>query len=125
MVFLDANAVLEVVIAAREHSQRTREFIDNIEDDVAISMLSTHLIMHFGRKEGVDDNILLGMIGSCKILNLESEDFRWATKSERGRDFEDALQVSVALRNGCSEFITLDKKLAKAYAGQDIKIVCL
>jgi predicted nucleic acid-binding protein len=97
--------------------------LELIEEPTAISMLSTHLIMYFGRKERADDAFLHGVIGANELLPLTAEDYDWAAANERGRDFEDALQLATALRAGCTSFVTLDRALAKAYAGLPIDIV--
>jgi predicted nucleic acid-binding protein len=63
------------------------------------------------------------MLSENKILPLALEDYRWAVDNEQGRDFEDALQVAMAIRTGCSSFITLDANLAKRYAKLPIEII--
>ena len=81
--------------------------------------------MHFGRKEQANDEFLEGVIRENKLLTLIPEDYEWALVNEKKKDFEDALQMAVAIRAGCEAFVTLDSDLAKAYAGLSIKIVTI
>lgn len=55
------------------------------------------------------------IIDSCTLLSLEPVDYYWARENERGKDFEDALQVACSLRNNCEQFMTLDKTLTRDY----------
>ncbi|MGH7158284.1 MAG: hypothetical protein ACREGD_04430 [Candidatus Saccharimonadales bacterium] len=54
-------------------------------------------------------------------LPVLPEDGHAAFKRLEGNDFEDALQVACAVREGCKRFVTLDGGLAKKYK-PDIKI---
>lgn len=123
MVFLDANVVLEIVLKDRPHFNQAVRFLETVTDDTAISLLSTHLIMHFARKEKVDDSLLENVIGENELLAITPEDYIWAVLNEQGRDFEDALQIATAIRNGCETFVTFDSSLAKAYSKLPINIV--
>jgi predicted nucleic acid-binding protein len=86
-------------------------------------MLTVHLIMHFGRKEQIDDYFLQAVINENELFSLSAEDYEWALVNERGKDFEDALQLAVAMRTNCDTFLTLDKKLARDYADLPLKIL--
>ena len=79
----------------------------------AISALTVHLLMYYGRKEGSPDSFLHRLIEQYQVLPLQPVDIAWAFEHERGTDFEDTLQVSIALRANCDGFMTLDKQLAK------------
>jgi predicted nucleic acid-binding protein len=54
MIFLDTKVMLEIILKDRPHFEQAQKFLETIDDYTALSMLSTHLIMHFGRKEQVD-----------------------------------------------------------------------
>ena len=86
-------------------------------------MLSVHLIMHFGRKEQANDDFLKGVIGQNELFALLYEDYKWALANETRKDFEDALQLAVAIRSGCETFVTLDTKIDKVYVDLPIKII--
>jgi predicted nucleic acid-binding protein len=115
MIFLDANILLEVILKDRLQVSQVQKYLSTISGPTVISMLSVHLLMHFGRKGQVNDEFLHAVINENEILTLIPEDYIWATANERGRDFEDALQVASAVRAQCEAFITLDTRLARAY----------
>jgi predicted nucleic acid-binding protein len=128
MVFLDANILLEIILKNRAKRPQVKEYLESLSksnDFASISMLTANLIMHFGRKEQIDDDLLLDVIDENELLTLSSEDYKWALIHEQRKDFEDALQVSVAIRSGCDTFVTLDSNLAKAYADAPINIVTI
>jgi len=125
MVFLDTNILLEIILKDRAKKLQVENFLKVVSEPSAISMLSVHLIMHFGRKEQANDEFLEGVIRENKLLTLIPEDYEWALVNEKKKDFEDALQMAVAIRAGCEAFVTLDSDLAKAYAGLSIKIVTI
>ncbi|HUC88099.1 MAG TPA: type II toxin-antitoxin system VapC family toxin [Candidatus Binatia bacterium] len=116
MVFLDANVILEITLKDRPHFDQAKQFLESVADDTAISMLTAHLIMYFGRKAHVADELLESVINENELLPVTPEDYIWAVLNEQGNDFEDALQLAVSIRNGCSSFITFDKPLVESYS---------
>jgi len=125
MVFLDANVVLEITLKDRPRFEQAQQFLETLTNDTAISILTVHLLMHFGRKQGIADELLENVIGENELLSITPEDYVWASLNERGKDFEDALQVATAIRNGCKSFITFDVTLAKAYESCPIEMILL
>lgn len=125
MVFLDANVVLEIILKDRPRLEQAQQFLESLTDDTAISILTVHLLMHFGRKQGITDELLEKVIGENELLSITPEDYIWASLNERGKDFEDALQVATAIRNGCKSFITFDAALAEMYEGCPIEVILL
>lgn len=125
MVFLDANILLEIILKDRAKKLQVENFLGTVSETTVISMLSVHLIMHFGRNVRANDEFLEGVIKENELLALTPEDYEWASINEKNKDFEDALQMAAALRVGCEVFVTLDKDLAKAYAELPIKIVTI
>lgn len=123
MIFLDANTLLEITLADRPYYTQVQHFLENTDEATAISMLTSHLVIHFGRKAQIDDAFLHAVLNENKLLALTPEDYEWAANNERGSDFEDALQMSIAIRSGCSSFVTLDAALAKRYTKLPIRIV--
>jgi predicted nucleic acid-binding protein len=60
------------------------------------------------------------------MIELSADDFAWAFDNARDDDFEDALQLAVAIRTGCDTFVTFDKQLAKNYNNlPTLKVVLL
>jgi predicted nucleic acid-binding protein len=112
-LFLDANVLLEIILS-RENEAMARKALETSQGNLFISSLTAHLIVHFG-KTLVALPILRQFLSDYTILGLESVDFEWAFTNLRNDDFEDALQIGVAIRNGCTDFLTFDKDLYKAY----------
>ncbi len=125
MVFLDANVVLEIVLKDRPHLEQAQQFLVKLTDDTAISILTVHLLMYFGRKQGIPDELLEKVIGENELLSITPEDYVWASLNEQGKDFEDALQVATAIRNDCKSFITFDATLTKSHKGWPMEMVLL
>lgn len=112
-MFLDANVLLEIILG-RNKEAAARKFIERNSENLYISALTAHLVVHFG-KSIVALPVLRKFLADYTILSLDDADFEWAFTNIRGGDFEDALQIAVAVRNGCNELITFDKKLVSTY----------
>ncbi len=123
MVFLDANILLEYLLPNRLKVDQVRQLLKTVGQPTAISALTAHLVLHFGRVERVSDDLLYAAIECSLILPLLAEDYQWAKTHEAGKDFEDALQLSVALRAGCTHFMTLDRQLANNYQPQPLSFI--
>ncbi|MFZ1248742.1 MAG: PIN domain-containing protein [Candidatus Saccharimonadales bacterium] len=114
MVYIDANIALELLLDGRAYEQAVTNYL-SAKEKVYMSMLSVHLVWHFGRKVGIADDVLRDFTDAVGIVSIAPEDYVWARKHEARRDFEDALQVAAALRVGASEFVTLNQSLIAAY----------
>lgn len=125
MVFLDTNVILEIILQNRPKQAQVITYLENLNETTAVSMLSVHLIKHFGRKAQIDDALLDAVIVENELLSLTKDDYQWAELNEKGNDYEDALQIAVALNNGCNKFVTLDKKLTKQYVDLPMQIIIL
>ena len=123
MVFLDANILLEIALANRPNYAAVKQLLGSIRQETAISLLTVHLVLHFGRQAGAEDAFLHAVINENKLLPLLPEDYEWATNNEQGRDFEDALQLAAAVRYGCDTVVTQDVKFAKRYADWPIEFL--
>lgn len=113
IIFLDANVLLEIILG-RENEAIARKTLEAYQGNLSISSLTAHLVVHFGQAL-VDLPVLRQFLSDYTILSLESADFEWAFTNLRNTDFEDALQIGVAVRNGCTDFLTFDKNLFKTY----------
>lgn len=118
-IFLDANVLLEIVLE-RKNSQLAREIIIANAGHLNISALTAHLVVYFGQNV-VGLPVIRKFLGDYNIQTLSSADFEWAFNNARNADFEDALQLAVAIRTGSEEFITLDKTLFETY--QNLSII--
>ena len=117
-VFLDANVLLEIILA-RSNESDARKFLNAQTEKPCISALTAHLVVHFGQKI-VELPILRKFLEDYEVLPLDNADFEWAFMNMRGNDFEDALQVAIAIRNGSSTFVTFDKQLVGNYKALSI-----
>ena len=70
--------------------------------------------MYFGQ-DIVGLPVIRKFLDDYFVQTLSGADFEWAFNNARNGDFEDALQLAVAIRSGCEEFFTFDKKLYEAY----------
>jgi predicted nucleic acid-binding protein len=113
-MFLDANVLLEILLG-RQHEAAARRLIEQCTDELQISALTAHLVVHFGQTI-VALPVVRQFLADYTILGLESADFQWALTNIRGNDFEDALQLAIAIRNGCALFSTFDQALVSRYA---------
>ncbi len=112
-LFLDANILLAIILGRNKRNQ-ARQLLKGQKEKPYISALTAHLVVHFGQAI-VELPTLRKFLGDYIVLSLERTDFEWAFMNMRGNDFEDALQIAVAIRNGCDSFATFDKDLAKNY----------
>jgi len=113
-VFFDANVVMETMAPGRLKREKALDYIVDCSES-RLSALSVHLLFYFGLKLGYSMETLCTLTHLHKIVDLTGADVEWAMKHCPNNDFEDALQVSMARRAGCTTFVTLDKKLARAY----------
>lgn len=113
LIFLDANILLEILLD-RKNNKTARRFIKDNAGHLAISTLTAHIVVHFGLKV-VDLPILRQFLGDYFMLEMTYMDFDWAFNNARSSDFEDALQLAIAIRNGCNEFVTFESQLFKVY----------
>lgn len=110
---MDANVLLEVVLG-RKKQQSVRKILAQNLNKLYISALTAHLVVHFGQKRATLP-VLQNFLRDYLFGPLEATDFEWAFNNARNDDFEDALQLAVAIRHGCQEFLTLDKRLYRDY----------
>jgi len=113
-VFLDANILLEIILG-RQKQQLAKDLLSKYSESLNISSLTAHLITYFGQKR-VELIVLRRFLVDYTVLSLDSGDFEWAFNNIRNNDFDDALQLGVAIRNGCASFITFDKTLFDTYS---------
>ena len=112
-VFLDANTVLEIILE-RQNQQLAKDLLSKYSENLYVSSLTAHLITYFGQKQ-VELSVIRRFLEDYTILPLDAVDFEWAFNNIRNKDFEDALQLAVAIKNGCTCFITFDKSLVVTY----------
>lgn len=118
MICLDVNVVLEMILKRAQedicklHIKRARDR----GEDIAITTLCLSITMYYAERHKLDLNEVEQFLRLFSWLPLSESDGQRAFVSFYGKDFEDALQIACAKREGCKEFVTLDKPLAKKYA---------
>lgn len=116
MVFLDANILLELILPDRLNQKKVEAYLRTINSSVCISVLTAHLILYFGAKNGLSKEALTLFLSDYIIQDLTKIDYSHAMKIVSADDYEDALQLCVAIRSQCEIIITLDKDFARRYA---------
>lgn len=115
LTFIDANVLLETLIPGRKYLDQAKTALAEGQGQTAISPLSVHLFVYFGRKEGFPLDDLLSIAKEHWITSFGSEQVEWAVRNRQDNDFEDALQVACAVLHGCTSFVTFDGPLAENY----------
>jgi predicted nucleic acid-binding protein len=113
MIFLDANILFELLFN-RSKCELVQKLVYSQENNY-ISILTAHLVYHFGKKNKFSIEQLDTFMLDFKILNSGQEVYDLAKKIRKNDDFEDALQVATAIYNQVDEFYTLDNDLIKKY----------
>jgi predicted nucleic acid-binding protein len=115
MILLDANILLEVLIPNRPRANSVDKWFERNESPLTISMLTVHLVLHFGIKVGLSSEQLKQFLADYSMEALLPEDYTVALRLLQNNDHEDALQLAVAERSGCTAIVTLDKQFAQTY----------
>jgi predicted nucleic acid-binding protein len=113
-IFLDASIVLDMILPDRPRIEAVAEYLAG-NTNAAISPLSIHLAVHFGKKHALHPAAIRSSLERLPILPLNQQAVLWAFDNLADNDFEDALQVACAVLGGCKTFVTADEKLAKHY----------
>jgi predicted nucleic acid-binding protein len=114
MICLDANIVIELLLK-RRLAQKCRDYITAVNDDIAITVLSVSIIMYYAEAKQLDLLAVERFLRDFVWLAVVETDTTWAFQHFAGKDFEDALQIATAKREGCQQFVTLDRALAKKH----------
>lgn len=112
-VFVDANVLLETVLKDRQYAAVAADYINS--NNIVISPLSAHLLVHFGLQDGLELGFLLTILKQHRFTALSPSEVQWAIANCQGSDFEDALQIACAVGHNCREFVTFDKRLVNRY----------
>jgi predicted nucleic acid-binding protein len=115
MILLDANILLEMLISGRANKEVVLNWMERNTDNFCISMLTVHLVLHFGLKDKLTITDIKTFLADYPKVALLPEDYVAAMELLRDRDHEDALQLVLAERTGCSSIATLDKKFSETY----------
>ena len=116
MILLDANILLEMLIQDRPQKAKVLSWVERNTENFCITMLTVHLVLHFGLKDGLTTLQIKKFLEYFPRIALLPEDYVAAMNILKDKDHEDALQLAIAERIGCSAVVTLDKKFATTYA---------
>jgi len=114
MICLDANVLIEMMLG-RQRANLCQKYIDQTDQDLAITLLSLDLTMYYAEAHKLALRPIEQFMRLFIWLPMIDADAQWAFEHFAGKDYEDALQVAAASREGCSRFVTLDRNLAKKY----------
>ena len=116
-IFLDTNVLIDIIQAERESHNYSMAILQAVRISPLTACLSTQSIVDAsyvfsqGSKAPLEEfKKAIRLIGSiADILGVEPEDIEAANFGELA-DYEDAVQLSCAIRNGCDVLITNDRK---------------
>ncbi|MFW5720709.1 MAG: type II toxin-antitoxin system VapC family toxin [Candidatus Dojkabacteria bacterium] len=114
-VVLDSSFLLEILLD-REYAHECKAVTAESSALFCISIITVHLCYYFLLKEGISISTITRSIAPFTILESSSNDLSLALEILQGDDFEDALQVAIALNNRCDIMYTLDKKMRSRYS---------
>jgi len=115
MILLDANILLEMLIAGRAKKEDVFKWMGQNTEDFCISMLTVHLVLYFGLKDNLNISDIKIFLADYPKIALLPEDYVTAMGLLKDKDHEDALQLASAERTGCTRIVTLDKRFSETY----------
>jgi predicted nucleic acid-binding protein len=115
MILLDANVLLEMLIAGGAKKEAVYKWMEKNTEDFCITMLTVHLILHFEMKDRLNISDIKTFLADYPKVALLPEDYVAAVGILKDKDHEDALQLAIAERIGCTSIVTLDKKFSEIY----------
>lgn len=111
--FVDANVLIEILESRSKQGQAIGA-LRQTPGKLYISTLTCHIVGYVCTKR-LGLPLVEKALADFNKLSLAPDDVAWAFANILGNDFEDALQLAVAVRNGCRTFITLDEQLHRTY----------
>ena len=120
-LFLDTNVLIDIIQAERECHEYSTAILQAVRISPLTACISTQSIVDAsyvfsqGSKAPISEfKKAVELFGSIvDILGVEQEDIETANHGNQ-EDYEDAVQLSCAIRNGCDALITNDRKLLES-----------
>ena len=117
-LFLDTNVLIDIIQAERESHEYSTAILQAVRVSPLTACISTQSIVDAsyvfsqGAKAPISEfKKAIELFGSIvDILGVELEDIETANHGDL-EDYEDAVQLSCAIRHGCDALITNDRKL--------------
>jgi predicted nucleic acid-binding protein len=117
MIVLDTNVLMEL-LERRRYFTEVLEVLQKYQTEAqlaAISALTVSNVFYLAERFKVAPKNVELMLAGYRVLDVLAQDVEWALGHYARQDFEDALQVAVAIRVGCKAFLTIDSQLARKY----------
>ena len=113
-IFIDSDILLDVLIAREPHAIKSAEVINLCELNKVKGYTSSNAILNIayvlGKSKLANVKKQIKLISELiEVLPTTNKDIEWALESEF-KDFEDAVQNSVAARKGLSVLVTRNVK---------------
>lgn len=118
MTVLDTNILLEILELRQyyEATLATLKLHQDTQSMLGISTLTVSNTFYLAERHKVSPQRVELLIQNYQIFSIIPEDITWALSYYQGKDFEDALQIASALREGCTAFLTIEASLAAKYS---------
>lgn len=116
MIILDTNVLLEI-LEGRRGLEAAQAVIASHSPStpIGVSTLTISHVFYMAERHKLPFARVEALLANYEVIDVIANDIAWALKRYKQKDFEDALQVAAAIREGCTSFITLDAGLAKKY----------
>ncbi len=113
-LFIDSDIILDVILQRETHFVKSMEILLECEQGKyrgftsSLAMANIHYILTRQKIEN-PSSIILKISKILNILNFEKDDI-FNSMTSGFKDFEDGIQHSIAIRNGCDRFATRNLK---------------
>jgi predicted nucleic acid-binding protein len=124
MTCVDTNVILEILLKRPMFALAKASLISCESGGAGITSGTISTVMYYAEINKLELVYVENYLRSFTALGVTADDCREAFNTYLGNDYEDALLVATALRNGCDKLITFDRKLFKKYQDK-IKITLL
>lgn len=111
MILIDTDALIDVALGKRPHSEPASELLDRIELGAINTFMAWHTVSNFyylvapSRGNMDTRDFIVELTRFVKIAATDTEDLRYAASLPM-TDFEDAMQVAAARACGSQYIIT-------------------
>jgi len=116
MIVLDTNIIMEILEQRSLHQSVGQAIAAHgSKARISLSTVTVSTVFYLAERHKISIKRTEALVVRYDYIDVLSRDVLWALDHYQQKDFEDALQIAAALREGCKTFMTLDKKLANKY----------